>query len=175
MLKKIVSVFLWINHKLLLRFQSILMLAAIYGILLLILITIIARNILHQDIFAGAEEILTLMSAWMYFMGGSLASHENSHITADLISASLKTERSRAIHQIYVSCVTVFGLGILAFWAYKWILRTIHYGGVSSIYNYPLVFMYLPVLICLVLSCVYFVGHGLKAALRLTKMNDGKD
>jgi TRAP-type C4-dicarboxylate transport system permease small subunit len=73
-------------HNLLFQGQSFIVQFTCIGLLALLGIAILSRNILRFDLVKGTEELLSLMSAWLYFIGGSIASYEDSHISADLIS-----------------------------------------------------------------------------------------
>lgn len=159
-MKAICNLFKKINQIFLLRFQSYIMTIAMWGLIIVMTLTIIARNILHIELLSGTEELLSLFSAWMYFMGGSLASYEDSHISADLIHTLCKTNLAKAIHKLFICVVTVFVCVVGSSWALKWALNTAEYNAKSAIYGYPLVLMYIPVFICLILTVIYYIGHA---------------
>ena len=41
--------------------------------------------------FYGAEELILAIAFWMYFIGAYIATHEDSHISADLFTGMLKS------------------------------------------------------------------------------------
>lgn len=45
--------------------------------------------------FYGAEELILAIAFWMYFIGAYIATHEDSHISADLFTGMLKTQKAK--------------------------------------------------------------------------------
>ncbi|MBR0456898.1 MAG: TRAP transporter small permease subunit [Firmicutes bacterium] len=175
-MKKITNVFIKINNHFLLRFQSLIMTVAMWGLIVLMMITIISRNILHFEIIQGTEELLCLFASWMYFVGGSIASYEDSHISADLIGTLCKTNLSKAIHKLIICIITIFTCVIGSLWAYDWVATTAHYHAKSAVYGYSFVLLYVPVLIFLIMTVIYYIGHAVKAIETIAaELNDRKE
>lgn len=162
-MKKMVKVFTIINNHFLLRFQSLIMTVAMWGIIILMMVTIICRNILHFELIQGTEELLCLFASWMYFVGGAIASYEDSHISADLIGTLCKTDFSKAIHKFVVCIITIFTCSVGSVWAYDWVSTTAQFNAKSAVYGYSFVFLYVPVLIFLIMTIIYYIGHAVKA------------
>ena len=166
-MKKIIKVVDFIDTKILFRLQSGIMKVTIWVLMAVIAVMIFSRDILRDEIIQGPEEILTLMTAWLYFIGGSLASREDSHISADLISSMFKSKLAKNIHHMILCLITVIVSTIVGVWAFQWVVWTADKGSISHVYHYPMALVYLPVFIFLLMSVVYYFAHAVKAIERI--------
>jgi len=78
--------------KFLLRFQKTIMIFTSLSIVFLLTASTILRYFFKTDI-PGVEELLLLPIFWLYFMGGSQASYEDSHISGELLSTYVKNKK----------------------------------------------------------------------------------
>lgn len=69
------------------------------GIAALMCIAVLLRYVLSVD-FAGLQESVLLLSMWLYFIGNAVATHDDSHINADVISDLIKDRRKYLIVSI---------------------------------------------------------------------------
>lgn len=67
-------------------------------------LVVIVRYIFHADLFAY-EEIVLPIAFVLYFIGAARASHDDTHIKADLVLEGFKKHRSRLAYQIFIFCV----------------------------------------------------------------------
>lgn len=94
-------------------------------IILVLLITIpflITFQVLLRYVFQaplmGIEEMLLFPAIWLYFLGGSAASKERSHIDCGVLVLYIKKEKSLALFKL-VRIVVSFLIGLWAMY-YAW-------------------------------------------------------
>ena len=68
-----------------------------------------AKRYLFAGEFYGAEELILAIAFWMYFIGAYIATHEDSHISADLFTGMLKTEKAKNIAKIVRLLISLLG------------------------------------------------------------------
>ena len=112
-LKPIEETFIWKAFD---KIMSAFLVIGSLSMLILMVSNVIARYIFNSTIF-GAEEILGFLIIWMYWMGGSYGSFEDSHISADMTHLLIRNETVRHKYHIVVRFVTMIIVGILDFWS----------------------------------------------------------
>ena len=95
---------------------SVFLVVGSMSMLILMVSNVIARYVFNSTIF-GAEEILGFLIVWMYWMGGTYGSFEDSHISADMTHLLIRNENVRHKYQIVVRFVTMVIVGILCYWS----------------------------------------------------------
>ena len=66
--------------------------------------SVLLRYVFKSDLY-GLEEIVTLATMWLYFMGGVDGSYEDSHIDADVLSLAIKSEKTKRILKIIIKAI----------------------------------------------------------------------
>ena len=70
--------------KILLKVQRAILVLSTIIVVSVLGVVVVARNIFEVNVL-GYDEIILVGAYWMYFMGSSYASWEESHITADIL------------------------------------------------------------------------------------------
>ncbi len=112
-LKPIEETFLWKAFD---KLMSAFLVLGSLSMLTLMVSNVIARYIFNSTIF-GAEEVLTFLIVWMYWMGGAYGSFEDSHISADMTNLLIKNDAFRHKYQTVVRFVTIIIVGVLWYWS----------------------------------------------------------
>ena len=74
------------------------------------------RYLLHGE-FYGAEELILAIAFWMYFIGAYVATHEDSHISADLFTGMLKTEKAKQYAKLVRLAISLIAFVLLTWLA----------------------------------------------------------
>lgn len=98
------------------KLLSVFLVVGSSSMLILIVANVIMRYIFDSAIF-GAEEILGFLIVWMYWIGGTYGSLEDSHISADMTSLLIKNDKARHNYQIVTRFVTMVIVGVFCFWS----------------------------------------------------------
>lgn len=112
-LKPIEETFIW---RFMDRLLSIFLIVGSASMLILIVANVVMRYFFDSAIF-GAEEILGFLIVWMYWIGGTYGSLEDSHISADMTNLLIKNEKIRHNYQVVVRFVTMVIVGVFCYWS----------------------------------------------------------
>jgi TRAP-type transport system small permease protein len=85
---------------------------------------VILRYIFHADLFAY-EEWLMVIAFWMFFLASAVATHNNSHITADILGIILKNPKTIWARSILVKSIELLILLYLTYLGYVMISEDI--------------------------------------------------
>lgn len=147
----------------LLRFQRWVMFLSCSAIIVGLFTEVVCRYILQTSIF-GMNELVLIPAIWMYFIGASYASHEGSHISANVLQVYMKSERAKAILRLVIAVISLI-LGIIfTYWASYYVLDSVRRGGTTSIFDFPLVIPQSAVVAGFVLMVLYTTVDLVKAA-----------
>ena len=91
--------------KLLATIEKLLLIISSLTVVITLCLVVLGRHVLHYA-FLGYTEILVLAAFWMYFIGASYGSCEESHITADILSQFVG-EKAKLKLSIFSKCVQV--------------------------------------------------------------------
>jgi len=138
---------------------------------LLVTFNVLCRYIFKIDIFA-IEELVTITTVWMYFIGSSYASYEDNHIVADLVSPMLKKTIYKKMLKIFVGLCNFVVLGFFLKWAYAYIAWSWNIWPRTPGLRIPLMCSQIPILIGMILMAVYSVFHFV---LIFIKKEEGAD
>ncbi|MDR2301873.1 MAG: TRAP transporter small permease subunit [Deltaproteobacteria bacterium] len=125
---------------------------------LMIIMGAILRYFFEKD-FYGSEELILLAAFWLYFIGASLATREDSHIAADLVSSHLKSPFTRLMAKTIKHAVSLCISLLASYWAYKFLAWNFARNPKTPAIKMPYILMQMPILICFILSSLYLVGH----------------
>ena len=105
--------------------------------------------------FVGFEELATVAVFWLYMIGSSHGSYEQSQITADIMEVLLPESLGKNIMRL-VKWVALFILGcIFAYWAFGLVMWSLQTNARSSYFRIPIVAGQIAILIGLIISCFY--------------------
>ena len=138
---------------------NVIVLAIIFG-------QLFVREIFGID-FTGYEEIIMIFAAWLYFSASVLGSKEDSHIKADILSVTLKSEKAKAVVKVTANLFTLIIGIIFTVWAWQYISWLIEQHVVTSIYRIPTVLGESSLLICLILMSFYHFINLLTSIIQL--------
>lgn len=105
--------------------------------------------------FVGFEELATVAVFWLYMIGSSHGSYEQSQITADIMEVLLPESLGKNIMRL-VKWIALFILGcIFAYWAFGLVMWSLQTNARSSYFRIPIVTGQIAILIGLIISCFY--------------------
>lgn len=139
---------------------------------LLITAAAVMRYFFSMD-FYGADELIMLMAFWLYFMGSSLATREDSHISADLISSLMKTPRQLGILKIIQHSISLAVSVLATSWAYQYVVWSLARNPKTPVLKMPIIWLQFPILVFFILSSLYLVGHVINDARGLIHGDEG--
>ncbi len=153
-------------NKVLIQFETVIMVITLVAILILFAATIILRSVFKSD-FPGMEEIVMGLSVWMYMMGCGVACHTESHVSADLIKSFIKKRVPRLIHRVWLYSICTFIGAYFLILSIQWISFQATLKPVSTVWRFPLMIPYLSVPFGFTFSTIYFAAHLLWALYSL--------
>jgi TRAP-type C4-dicarboxylate transport system permease small subunit len=137
-------------------------------VVLTLLGVVICRHVLHYN-FLGYAEVLVIAAMWMYFIGSSYGSWEESHINADIVSQFV-SERTKTKLGI-VSKIIQLLLGIpMIYLAYEMLLFNLQTNPVTVDLQVPMAFPQSAILISFVLMTFYCFIYVLRDIQKLKEM-----
>ncbi len=145
-------------------------LLSICGVLAVVTIfaNVIARYIFKTDIY-GMEEIILVIAFWLYFIGGSNASMENSHIKADLVDVFVKNKVKMYTINGMAKLVEFITMAVLSAWSIDLVvLNAIRMPKTPGL-KIPFIVSQIPIAIGFVIMtifaayyCLLFFSHAAK-------------
>lgn len=107
------------------------------GVVGLVGVSVTMRYIFKTDLF-GVEELITVVTMWLYFLGSIYGSYEESHIKGDLLDLVFKTGRQKKGQQIYVYVYSTIVLVIWSKWGIEYATRCLHSAQTTPGWHIPL-------------------------------------
>ncbi|MCI8609753.1 MAG: TRAP transporter small permease subunit [Firmicutes bacterium] len=150
----------------LLTIEKTIMIVASIGVVLLIFISVIMRYILEKN-FPGMEELVVMVAFWIYFMGGTYGSYENSHITADILSVFVKNEKAQTVIKFIREIITMVILFAASYCAVELMAYTAQAGAVSAVLKVSMMIVYAPIFVGIFMMNFYSVAHVVEYGLVL--------
>lgn len=138
---------------------------------LLIMTNALLRYILKLDMY-GSDEIIMLCAFWLYFMGSSLATREDSHLSADFITGLMKTPRQRAILKLVQHIVSLIISVMATYWAYKYVAWSFAKLPKTPILKFPVIWMQFPIFLSFILSDFYILCNIVAGFRRLPRIGE---
>lgn len=123
------------------------------------------RYVFKIDLF-GIEEWLTLITMWLYFLGATYGSYEESHIKGDILNLVIKTKKQKKIHQIYVYLYSSVVLVIWGKWALDYVIRCLGTGQRTPGWHFPLWTSQTAVSVGILGMLFYSVYHLIRTVVR---------
>ena len=128
------------------------------GAVLCIVVGVFMRYVLKSSLF-GVEEIILLIAMWLYFIGGVYGSYKDNHITADVLSTYVKSERIKRFLRIFVTAFCLVISVIFAVWGITYINWCFQVGGTTVGLHIPLIYSRFPLCVGFIMMCLFNVYH----------------
>ena len=141
-------------NQLQLNFQAVLMVTASAFIVIGVSGMAIMRYLFESNLY-GAEEIILIAAFWMYFLGAGNASYQRKHICAEVFSVYCRSEKIKLMVQALAETITFLLSSLYTYWAAEFILRSSTQGGVTPVWQIPLVTAHSSILIGFILITIY--------------------
>jgi len=132
----------------------------------LIIINAFMRYVLLRN-FGGSEELTLFFAFWFYFIGSSLASRDDGHITADMTSLFIKNKKILRILSVVKYLLSLLLSFIATFWVFNFIMWTLSLNPRSIVYRLPLVIPQMAIFISFILMDVYLLSYLFKSVFFL--------
>jgi TRAP-type C4-dicarboxylate transport system permease small subunit len=127
----------------------------------LVFVGVIMRYVLKKD-FYGAEEIITVVAMWLYYIAGVYATYKKDHIKADIMHTFVSNKRALAIIDIMVGIITSIVLACFAVWGVQFTLWGLQRGALTPALKIPLTVSQIPLTIGFFLMFFYTVCDTIK-------------
>jgi TRAP-type C4-dicarboxylate transport system permease small subunit len=88
---------------------------------LLIVASVVARYLFSSGLY-GVDEFILVFAFWLYMIGGTYGSYEDSHIKADIVDQYVKSALKRHILKIINLSVTLIVSIFITVWAYDYVV-----------------------------------------------------
>lgn len=149
-----------------LNIEKAIMIIASIGIVVLIFISVVMRYILEKN-FPGMEELVVMVAFWIYFMGATYGSYENSHITADILSVFVKNEKITLVVTFIREIITMLILFSASYCAVELMSYTANTGAVTSVLKISMMIVYAPIAIGIFMMNFYSAVHAIEHGIQL--------
>ncbi len=116
-------------------FRSIMLLTCL-GLAALVFAQVIMRYVLESP-FTGIEEVSILLAVWVYFLGMGYATRQREHIHGGIVSLVVKDPQKVAYIRFTGSIICMIAACIFGYFAYKYALKEITKGRVSTNMRWP--------------------------------------
>jgi len=149
-----------------LKLLEIVMSISSIAIASMIFIGAIMRYILKMDFF-GMEELVMIFAFWLYFVGCGYASHEDSHLSVDLISSYIKNEKIKHIHKIIKYGISLVICVITMSWCFEYVMWNIKMDPRTPVYDLPMVISQVSILVAFIIMTIYTAVHLIQSIISL--------
>lgn len=125
------------------------------------------KRYLFKGEFYGAEELILAFAFQTYFIGAYVATHQDSHISADLFTSMLKTRKSQDIAKLLRLVISLVAYIMLSKLACDFVAFDLNTHKITVMYRFPQVWIHMILPISFILSCLYTVAHIVKTVMEL--------
>lgn len=115
--------------------KTIMVIASIF-IVISICAIVTMRYVFEIDLY-GIEEIIMMVSFWLYFLGSSMGSCEKSQISADILSTYITNEKYKRILALITSFITTGICMLVTVWALQFILWSMKMSPKTPVFRLP--------------------------------------
>lgn len=144
------------------QLQKILLVATGAFSALLVTINVICRYVIKVDVFA-IDEIIKLVTMWMYFVGAGYCSQCENHIVADLLSPMLKSGKAKKTLKLITEIITVTVQCFFVVWGFQYVVWCIERGGRTPGLKIPMIASqittFVGIFMMLVYTAVRMIGY----------------
>ena len=131
------------------------------------------RYVLKKDFF-GMDEFIMLSAFWLYFIGSSYASWEDSHINADLVTSFVKNPKALKVLAIIKYSLSIAISSVTTFWCFQFVMWNIEKMPKTAVYKIPVITSQIPILISFIMMTIYLCMH-LVIAIKKDYGKDGEN
>lgn len=85
----------------------------------------------------GYDEIILILAFWLYFMGASQGSYEDSQIKADILFAFLKSPKAKSNVALSSTLLTIIINGVFLVWGFQFFFWTVQTGTMTTALRIP--------------------------------------
>lgn len=156
--------------KILIKLQRLIMVLTTVGIIIMFGIVVLARYLFHFNVI-GYDEIIVVAACWMYFIGGSYAMCEESHIRADVLNLLLPPSKTMLLGIFTYLIQFICGL-ILIYLSYDMIMFDIATNPTTIDWNIPLVIPRFAILVGFILMTFYSFIYLLRDIYKYKKIKN---
>ncbi len=133
-----------------------------------------AARYIFKSNFYGYEEIAVLVAFWLYFIGASYGSWNNTHVSADVVDAYFKDGPAKRALVVARNAVALVVCGLFTWYSFSFFefgfmgpLGTGEFRPTSMVWRIPLYTSYGAITLGLVFMEAYFLRDFIKAAKAL--------
>lgn len=119
---------------------------------------VILRYVLGTTIL-GLNELILIPTVWMYFVGASYASAEDTHISADILQVYLRSQKLKQVIQVVVLAISLTVGFIFSWWACLYIQHSLDRPGATPVFSIPLIVVQSAVIVGFFLMTIYTATH----------------
>ncbi len=105
--------------------------------------------------FIGFEELTLLVVFWLYMIGCSHGSYEQSQITADILEQMLPPSKGKRVLRLIRYILTFILSAIFLYWAFDLVIWTIQADTRTSVFRLPVAIGQSSIFVGLLLSTFY--------------------
>lgn len=127
-----------------------------------IFLIVLMRYVFHVNLY-GMDEILTIVSMWLYFMGGIYGTYEESHIQGDLLNLAWTKRWHYKAHKIYIYAVCVFLMALWSYWGVEYFANCVGSARRNTATKLPFWINQIPIPIGMWGMLFYSVYHFIRA------------
>lgn len=147
------------------RLQSVLLMLITALVAIVLFTGVIMRYVFKSDVY-GIEEITCILALWMYFLGSSYGSYEESHIRADMIQTFAKNKRVVDFSLCCADLVSVIVTAYFSVVGINYFIWNVHAGIKSAYWHFPLLLSQSAVTVGMLLMLLYSLYHFLDKLLK---------
>ena len=117
-----------------------------------------ARYVIGKGFFA-VEDFIGYTAVWLYFIGAAYATHERTHIKAEITGMFIKNQRTLSIIRAGVAAFSVAVACLFTYWAYGLIAFSLASDYRTPVFQVPFVIFQMGILVGAVLIAIYFIAE----------------
>jgi len=140
----------------------------------LVFVGVIMRYVLKKD-FYGAEEIITLVAMWLYYIAGVYATYKQDHIKADIMHTFVKNKRALKAIDIVVGVITSVVLACFTVWGVQFTMWGLEQWALTPALKLPLTICQLPLTIGFALMFFYSICYTIKQLINWRETSGTKN
>lgn len=147
------------------RLQSVLLMLITAMVAIVLFTGVIMRYVFKSDVY-GIEEITCILALWMYFLGSSYGSYEESHIRADMVQTFVKNKRVVDFSLCFADLVSVVVTAYFSVVGINYFIWNVNAGVKSAYWHFPLLLSQSAITVGMLLMLLYSLYHFLDKLLK---------
>lgn len=120
------------------KVQCVFASASLFMLAVMIVIQVFMRYILKSPLF-GIEEAETFPMIWVYFLGGSMASYERTHIQCGIAPVVCKNPKILYVVDIVKDILSAILSGLLTYWMFQFAAYCLKKNQTSALLDIPMI------------------------------------